>query len=51
MFYAAKHTLEDEDDVLLIDSDFRFSDEEDNIEYRDLLNKKRPKENEVSIFT
>ncbi|XP_050053499.1 uncharacterized protein LOC126549104 isoform X3 [Aphis gossypii] len=37
----------DEDDVLLIDSDYRFSDEEDNIEYRDLLNKKTPKENEI----
>jgi len=30
LFYAAKHTLEDEDDMLLIDSDYRFSDEEDN---------------------
>jgi len=45
MFYAAKHTFGDEDDVMLIDSDFRFSDEENNIENQ------IHKDNEVSIFT
>ena len=43
IFYAAKHTLENEDDVLEINSDFQFSDEDRHID--------ETKENEVSIFT
>jgi len=52
LFYAAKHTLEDED-VLPIESDYEFSDDEDNIFYNRMLNKNTHinMENEVSIFT
>jgi len=52
LFYAEKYTLEDENDVLLIDSDYQFSDEEDNNFYNLMLNKQTHNnaENEVSIL-
>jgi len=55
IFYVAKHTLEDEDDVLLIDSDFQFSDEETNDNSKNNIDNRifiieTHKEKEVSIF-